>query len=604
LTAHRDILDSKVKVELSGFPLRPGVYIGEGTEIDPAAKVEGPAVIGDNCRIGVGTRIGPYCVLAANARIGDSSDLERTVIHDNCYLGAGVVARGSVVGRLSDLRQGVHLEEGVVLGDECLVGRAAMLGAGVKVYPHKTVEAGAIVNSSIVWESRGSRSLFGPLGVSGLANVDISPELGIRVALAFATTLPKGSTVTTSRDSSRAARALKRAAMVGINSAGCNVEDLEVATVPLTRFHVRTGSSAGGLTVRLAPGDPDAVVLRFLDADGVDLDEAAQRKIERLYYREETRRVLAAEIGDIDFPPRTLELYTLELVAGVNLETIRRARFKLVLDYAYGTASYVMPTVLSKLGAEVLAVNPHVSTIGAMGFDRELHASRLGDLVRSSGAHLGAVIDPDGEQLTIVDDTGRVLTHAEALLALIRLVGSTTVGARIVVPVSASREVERLCAELGARLSWAKLGASSLNDVVSSGRVDFAGNACGGYSFPEFLPAYDSVATLVHLLDLLAQTGAKISAVAAGLPAPHVAHVEVPTPPEQKGGVMRAVVERAEGGEVVLIDGVKAFDADGWTLIVPDPELPLTHVYAEADDASGSEKRARRAATEIEALIS
>ena len=128
----------------------------------------------------------------------------------------------------------------------------------------------------------------------------------MRVAMAYATTLPKGATVTTSRDSSRAARMLKRAAMVGLTAAGLQRRgprggDGAGDAVPDPHRH-----DLGGVTVRLVPGDPQSVVLRFLDADGVDLDEAAQRKIERLYDREDSRRVLAAEIGDIGFPSRTL----------------------------------------------------------------------------------------------------------------------------------------------------------------------------------------------------------------------------------------------------------------------------------------------------------
>ena len=53
-----------------------------------------------------------------------------------------------------------------MLGDECFVGDGAVVNPGVKVYPFKTVEAGAVVTSSIVWESRGARTLFGRRGVA------------------------------------------------------------------------------------------------------------------------------------------------------------------------------------------------------------------------------------------------------------------------------------------------------------------------------------------------------------------------------------------------------------------------------------------------------
>src|SRR2546421_4352947 len=305
--AHQDVLDGKVEIDIPGFRVGEGVWLGEGSEVDPAARIEGPVIIGDYCKVDAGAHVREYTVLGSNVRVGADAYLHRAVVHDNAYLGAGVRLRGAVVGRSCDLRRGARCEEGVVLGDECFVGEHAVINPGVKVYPFKTVEPGAIINSSIVWESRGARHLFGRHGISGLANVDITPELAVRVAMAYGTTLKKGSTVTTSRDTSRAARALKRAVMVGLNAARINVDDLEVAPTPFTRFQVRSERAQGGITVRLAPGDPQSVVIRFFDTDGTDINEATQRKIERYYHRQDYRRAFAADIGDIGVPPRALE---------------------------------------------------------------------------------------------------------------------------------------------------------------------------------------------------------------------------------------------------------------------------------------------------------
>ena len=84
--------------------------------------------------------------------------------------------------------------------------------------------------------------------------------------------------------------------------------------------------------------------------------------------------MLGDEIGDIDFPARTAELYTAALTSSVDLSAVRQSHFKLVLDYGFGTASLVMPSVLAKLGGEVLVINPLVSTVGMIGFDRDVHA--------------------------------------------------------------------------------------------------------------------------------------------------------------------------------------------------------------------------------------
>ncbi|MBV8295639.1 MAG: NTP transferase domain-containing protein, partial [Acidimicrobiia bacterium] len=199
IRAHRDVLDGKVSIDVPGFRLSEGVWLGEGAEIDPDATIDGPAVIGDYCRVEAGAQLREYCVLGSNVAVRSDAFIERSVIHDNAYLSNGVRLRGCVIGRSSDLRQGARCEEGVVLGDNCFVGEHAVINPGVKIYPFKTVEPGAIVNSSIIWESRGARSLFGRMGVSGLANVDVTPELAVEVAMAYATTLKKGSTVTISR---------------------------------------------------------------------------------------------------------------------------------------------------------------------------------------------------------------------------------------------------------------------------------------------------------------------------------------------------------------------------------------------------------------------
>ena len=596
LRAHQDGLDQRVRIDIDGFRIGEGIWLGEGADVDPSARIDGPVVIGDNCRIEAGAHLREYTVLGTDVVVKAEAFLERAVCHDHVYVGPSARLRGCVIGRSTDLRGHARIEEGVIVGDECFVGEQAVINPGVKVYPFKTVENGAVVNSSIVWESRGARTLFGRRGIRGLANVDITPEVAIRVATAYGTALQKGATVTTSRDTSRIARALKRAMIGGVNLAGVNVEDVELATVPLTRFQVRNGPARGGITVRLAPGDPDAVEIRFFDADGRDIDESMQRRIERLLYREDYRRAFAADIGDIEYPPRSLEFYTSALMDTVDAEALVGHGFKVVLDYSFGAASIVMPSVLAKTGADVLAVNPYASTASATAAleERAARVARLSELVRASGSHIGVVIDPDGETATLIDDEGQALTDDQALLTLLTLVTEAKAGARVALPVAVSRVAEQIAHDKGATITWTKLSAPNLMEVASTGDIDFAASQDGGFIWPDFLPAFDATTTVVKLLDLLASTGRTLSSVVKQLPRIHMAHETVPTPWERKGAVMREMVERAGTRDVVLVDGVKVLHPDGWALVLPDPEEAVTHVWAERE----SDQKARQLAQE------
>jgi mannose-1-phosphate guanylyltransferase/phosphomannomutase len=593
LRAHQDVLDQRVLLDIAGFQVSEGIWLGEGAEVSPDAQLLGPAVIGPGCIVEGGSRLGEYVVLGSNVRALENVDLERVVVHDNAYLGPGSRLRGTVVGRSTNIRSNVHCDQGVVLGDEVYVGSNAYLGDGVKVYPFKTIEDNAIVNSSIVWESKGARSLFGREGMSGLANVDMTPELAAKVAMAYGTSLRKGDTVVTSRDSSRAARMLKRAIMSGLNASGVNVLDLEVSSLPVTRFLTRSPQPSGGLSVRLVVDDPQSVIVRFFDATGADISEDAQRKIERLFHREDYRRVLPEEIGDITFPPRALEDYTVALEATVDVKAIAEQRFKVVIDYAYGATSMVMPNVLAKLGADVLAVNPYASTAGMLRFDPQAAAERVAGLVGASGAQLGGVLGPAGEQLVLIDDEGHVLSGTEATLAMIELVGDHLLGDTVALPVNITTHAEQLAAAHGIHVRPTKLSAQALADAATEPGVGMAADGRGGFMLPGFLPAFDAAAAFVKVLDLLARTGKRLSTLVASLPRVHLAHETVVTPWDQKGLVMRSLVEVANR-DLLLVDGVKLFHDEGWALALPDPEEPVTHVWAEA----GSDSDARRLAQE------
>src|ERR1019366_4970875 len=206
LRAHTDVLDGRLHGDIGGFDLGNGVWLGEGAELDPEARIDGPVVIGDNSRVDAGAHLAEYTVLGTDVVLRNEAHLVRSVLHDHVYVGRGARLRGVIVGRNSDLREHSVLEENVVVGDDCFIGRHAVISSGVKIYPFKTVDASAVVNSSIVWETRGVRTLFGRRGVTGLANVDVTPEGAVRVARAYGPALKRGAIVTASRDTSRVAR--------------------------------------------------------------------------------------------------------------------------------------------------------------------------------------------------------------------------------------------------------------------------------------------------------------------------------------------------------------------------------------------------------------
>ncbi|HSX23192.1 MAG TPA: hypothetical protein VLE97_10515, partial [Gaiellaceae bacterium] len=174
---------------------------------------------------------------------------------------------------------------------------------------------------------------------------------------------------------------------------------------------------------------------------------------------------------------------------------------------------------------------------------------------------------------------------------------------KLAFPVTVTSQVDRLIE--GSQLEIVRTPASlpDLTRVAAEGGVVFGGAVGGGYVFPEFLPGYDAVASLANLLELLAPLGGPISEIVAELPSPTLVHRQIACPWSMKGLVMRVLNERLSGRELDLTDGIKVFDERGWAQVLPDPDEPLLHLYAEGETTEVSEELAaelRRIVEEIE----
>lgn len=580
--AHRDVLDGRVDVEVSGFEIAPRVWIGPDCEIHPDAVVDGPALVGAHCNVAAGAHLRDHTVLGDNVVVRADASLQRTIVFSNAFCDRATSLTGTIVGKGADVREGVRTDPDVVLGDGVTIGARATLSTAVKVYPYKSVEAGAVVNTSVVWGARAARNLFGRRGVTGLANIDITPQLAVRLGMAYGSTLTRGAIVTMSRDSSRAARALKRAFTAGLNATGVSVDDLEIAPVPITRFSA--AQNAGGVTIRSSSTDPQWIEIRFFTSDGKNLPENGQRKVERNFAREDFRRALAEEIGDIYYPPRTWDFYANALVSGVDLDAIARRGPKVVVDYSYGTSSVTMPSVLERLRCEVLAINPYTAD-PSMRPRAAPDQDRLGELVRMSGSDFGLRFDPDAERADLVDDRGRLLDWTTTTLYYVRQVCRARPGSRIVLPVSQTEQAERIARTAGGEIVWAQTSAGGIMDAAAEADVTI-GIGADGVIVPRVLPAPAAASQFVLTLELIADQPGPMSAVVDDLPRVHMLRDAVPTPWERKGTVMRTLVEESDPALTTLIDGVKVHtdDRSGWALVLPDPEEPLCHLWVEGAD--------------------
>jgi mannose-1-phosphate guanylyltransferase / phosphomannomutase len=594
--ANFDALDERVRLEIPGIRIRGNIWLGDGVDLADLDAIEGPAYLGNYCRIARGARVGPHTVLSTSVTVRERGRVARSIVDSSTYIGRSTDVEGAIVGRGCDLRAHVRVHEGVAIGDEVTIGAESVILPGVRIYPFKEVETGSQLHESLIWESRGTTRVFGKQGVAGMVNVDLTPDVAVRLAAALGSALKRGARIVASREGAAACRMIKRAMISGISSTGVHVADLRVSPAAVARHLVKAEAYDAGFHVGVSPNDPEVIRIQFFEPPGVEMSSAMQKEVEKHFTRGELRRVAAAEVGGISYPARVRETYAAELLSTIDVDAVRARSFRIVVDYGLSGASYVLPLVLGPLGVEVVAAHAFAGEVSDNADAAPGLAASIGQtkrLVPAVGADLGAVFDRAAERLHLVDEHAREVPVEQALLLFLRLIGSNGRRGKLAFPVTVTSQVDRFVE--GSKLEIVRTPASlpELTRAAADGGVIFAGAVGGGYVFPEFLPGYDAVASLAKLLELLAPVNRPLSELVGELPEPTLVHHQIPCPWALKGLVMRVLNERLAGRELDLTDGIKVFDERGWAQALPDPDEPLIHLYAEGETRETSEELAR-----------
>ncbi len=136
--------------------------------------------------------------------------------------------------------------------------------------------------------------------------------------------------------------------------------DLREVPIPVARYITRRSGAAGGVHVRLSPFDNRVVDIRFFDKNGQDLSKDDERNIERVFFREDFRRVYLDEIGSIGYAEQVRERYTSEFLANLNVGAIQRRNPYCVVDFANAPTADVLSPILAQLNVRVVALNAAV----------------------------------------------------------------------------------------------------------------------------------------------------------------------------------------------------------------------------------------------------
>lgn len=585
LNTHKDIFDKKAHLFSSNTAGLRSILTGESTFIEPTAILHGPCVIGDNCYIGHRTVIDSYTVIGNNCIIEDQAHVIRSILHNNITIGSGSEVRDSILGSRVRLMSYVSCLENTVIGEKSVIHERSIIKPGVRIWPGKTVEPLSVVDRSIIHSTRYNPSLLQNGRISGVINVDITPELASRLGSAFGSVLGGGHRVAVSSDAAGASYLFEYALISGLISTGVQVYNFHSTPIPLARMAVTDLNLSGGVHIRSNAASPERLEINFLDETGANLDSALEKNVEATFYKEDFSRCRALSIPGIVDAGNLLQRYVRSLNDRLNTACIKtKPPVIFIMSDSEGMLCFVRAVF------EMLNI-----PIGGEMLVDQLDPDRQQNIEHFLHADVTAFIDGGGERLLLMDSCGSVPDENQLFLLRSYMLLKGNPGTRIIAPLNMSCSIERMAHKYGGMVKRTKV---SEHEII---RELLKKNSSSG-SAGQYLLCYDAVASLAKTIEFLCLNDLTLVDLVKLIPSCNIRHSSFLCPYEAIGKVMRTL-HSENGYPKQLLGGIRFRRKNSWVLVIPDSEKPVIHLYAEGHSSGEAGRLLREYSDRISMLL-
>ncbi len=448
--------------------------------------------------------------------------------------------------------------------------------------------------------------MVGVSGIRGRVGEALTPEVVATYAAAFgawATSRGSAKTIVVGRDSRVSGPLFHRVVLSALQSVGCNVIDIGLTTTPTCQLAVEDHHAAGGLMISASHNPIEWNALKFIGSSGLFLENAEGVEMRALVEKGIPRATWDA-LGTIELDDRAVQRHLDRVLAipYVDVEAIRRRRFKVALDCVRGAGAVIMPALLERLGCTMIAIN--LESDGRFPRPPEPVAENLGELealVKKSGAAVGFAVDPDVDRLALVSDEGKAIGEDFTLALAARLVLRHRRGP-VVTNLSTSRIVEDVAAEAGVATIRAPVGEVNVAVRMRDEKAPVGGEGNGGVILSEVHLGRDAPVGAALVLQLLHEDAIPLSKIVAALPRYVIVKDKLNRPKARLDTVYEALRAAFPAAVADSQDGLRLSWPDRWVHIRPSGTEPIVRVIAEAPTDGEALDLVRRSREPLDAL--
>lgn len=450
---------------------------------------------------------------------------------------------------------------------------------------------------SLIKSISGIRGTIGGLAGEGLSGIDIA-----KFTAAYSEFIRRyasenglsGRVIVVGRDA-RLSGSMVEHIVVGIlMSMGFDVVNIGLASTPTTEIAVQQEQALGGIIITASHNPKHWNALKLLNHNGEFLSDAEGKAVLELADKLDFEFSEVDDLGK-EYKNDTYNRKHIEVVKALDLvdcDAIAKAGFTVAVDAVNSVGGIIVPQLLRELGVKnVIELNCEAT--GKFAHTPEPIPENLGqisDLMSSSAADVGFVVDPDVDRLAIVMENGEMFVEEYTLVSIADYVLSHTPGSTVS-NLSSSRALSDVTRKHGCSYSAAAVGEVNVVKKMKENGAVIGGEGNGGVIYPELHYGRDALVGIALFLTMLAKSGKKVSEIKKELPQYSIAKNKIQLTPEiDVDKILKEIANEYKNEKITDIDGVKIDFNDGWVHLRKSNTEPIIRIYSEAADIDAAQK--------------
>ncbi len=450
-----------------------------------------------------------------------------------------------------------------------------------------------------------SRRLFGTNGIRGVANKELTPEMAIKIGSAIGTFFKHGKFVV-GYDARTSSPMLAKAVIAGLNATGCNVLFAGMAPTPALQYAVKNHKTDGAVIITASHNPPEFNGIKVIWNDGIELSREQEIEIENIFFDQKICLAEWNKIGTTCELPGVVDEYIEAIKRHVDAAKIMKKHFHVVVDVANSVGSLAAPRLLLDLGCKVTTINANIDGTfpGRPPEPRPENLKDLASTVKAVGADLGVAYDGDADRSVFVDENGEIYCGDKTFALVEKYFLKANTGEKIVTPVSSSTLVKDIADAYNGEIVWTRVGSVTVSQTMKRLKAKLGGEENGGIFYSPHQSVRDGAMATALILDIMAETGKKLSKLLAELPRYFIEKGKIDCPEELKERVLKKLVEQVKGLNTNTIDGAKIwFEDKSAILIRPSGTEPVYRLYTEAKNKEKALKLVNEYSLKLKKII-